>query len=112
MDIFSDPRYRDQSFEAVNDFCREARLRGVRTYFIFPAYPAEEYRRQREGMMRYQARLRKELDCRILGRPEDFLYPYEFFTNTVHHIDGEAKRLRTEKVISLLQKPLEEDARK
>ena len=106
VELFSDPRYRDQSFDAVNDFCRDALQQGVRTYFLFPAYPEEEYRRQQEGMRRYEARLRKELDCRILGAPEDFLYPYDFFTNTVNHLNGEGKRVRTEKVITLLQKPL------
>ncbi len=104
VELFSDPRYRDQSLVAVNDFCRDALGQGVRTYFLFPAYPEEEYRRQQEGMRRYEARLRKELDCRILGVPEDFLYPYDFFTNTVNHLNGEGKRIRTEKVITLLQK--------
>ncbi len=105
-ELFSDPRYRGQSLDAVNDFCRSALRQGVRTYFLFPAYPEEEYRRQQEGMRRYEARLRKELDCRILGTPEDFLYPYDFFTNTVNHLNGEGKLVRTEKVITLLQKPL------
>lgn len=105
VELFSDPRYRDQSLDAVNEFCRDALQQGVRTYFLFPAYPEEEYRRQREGMRRYEARLRKELDCRILGAPEDFLYPYDLFTNTVNHLNGEGKRRRTEKVITLLQKP-------
>ncbi|HSQ78900.1 MAG TPA: hypothetical protein VLN91_08400, partial [Nitrospirota bacterium] len=104
VELFSDPRYRDQSFDAVNEFCRDALLQGVRTYFLFPAYPEEEYRRQHEGMRRYEARLRKELGCSILGTPEDFLYPYDFFTNTVNHLNGEGKRIRTEKVITLLQK--------
>jgi hypothetical protein len=103
-ELFSDPRYRDQSLDAVNDFCRNELRQGVRTYFLFPAYPEEEYRRQQEGMERYEARLRKELDCRILGAPEDFLYPYDFFTNTVNHLNSEGKRIRTEKVITLLQK--------
>jgi hypothetical protein len=103
VDLFSDPRYRDQPFDAVNDFCRDALREGVHTYFLFPAYPEEEYRRQQEGMRRYEARLRKELDCRILGGPGDFLYPYDFFTNTVNHLNGEGKRTRTEKVVTLLQ---------
>jgi hypothetical protein len=104
-DFFSDPSYRGQSLEAVNDFCRGALRQGVRTYFLFPAYPKEEYRRQQDDMRRYEARLRKELACRILGAPEDFLYPYDFFTNTVNHLNGEGRRIRTEKVFTLLQKP-------
>jgi hypothetical protein len=104
MDIFNDVRYRDQSFAAVSDFCREERKHSVQTYFIFPAYPEDEYRRQEKSMKRYETRLRKELDCRILGTPQDFLYPYTLFTNTVHHLSVEGRRIRTEKLISLLQK--------
>jgi hypothetical protein len=103
VELFSDPHYRGQSFDAVNDFCRDALRLGVRTYFLFPAYPKGEYNRQQEGMRHYEARLRKELDCSILGTPAVFLYPYDFFTNSVNHLNGEGKRIRTEAVITLLQ---------
>jgi hypothetical protein len=106
VDLFSDAAYRDQSFASVNAFCREARGMGVQTLFFFPAYPEEEYRRQEEGMPRYEARLRKELGCAILGTPQDFLYPFGYFTNTVNHINNEARRIRTEKVLSYLEKAL------
>jgi hypothetical protein len=103
VDLFAEARYRDQSLDAINDFCRESRSRGSETYFIYPAYPAAEYRRQADGMRRYQQRLRKELACPILGNAEQFLYPYSYFTNTVNHINNEARRIRTDQVIALLK---------
>ncbi|HUJ19405.1 MAG TPA: hypothetical protein VL197_15580 [Nitrospirota bacterium] len=104
VDLFADAAYRDQSFASVNAFCREVRGMGVQALFFFPAYPEEEYRRQEEAMKLYEARLRKELDCRILGTPQDFLYPYEYFTNTVNHINNEARRIRTERVLAYLER--------
>jgi hypothetical protein len=105
-DLFADPLYRDQSFAAVNAFCRNARQRGIRVFYFFPVFPLDEYRMQEDGMRRFEARLRKELECTILGGPQDFLYPYDYFTNTVHHINSDARRLRTEKLLFYLEKAL------
>ncbi len=96
--------YMNQSLKAFNDFCRDALKLGVETCFVFPAYPEQEYRRQQAGMRKYEQRLRKELNCPVLGRPEDFLYPYGFFTDTVHHLSPEGKRKRTKTLIALLEK--------
>jgi hypothetical protein len=105
-DLFADARYRDQSFESVNAFCRDARRKGARTFFFFPAYPAGEYRRQQDGMHQYEQRLRTELDCPVLGTPRDFLYPNEYFTNTVNHINNAARGIRTEKLLGYLEKAI------
>jgi hypothetical protein len=101
---FSSPPFRDQSLAAFNDFCRDALKQGVRTFFIFPAYPEEEYRRFQDGARQYVQRLRKELNCPILGVPEDFLYPYRMFTDTIHHLGVEGRRKRTRTIIALLEK--------
>jgi hypothetical protein len=103
-DYFSVDDFRNQSLTAVNDFCRDEARQGVRTFFAFPAYPEEEYRRFHDGLRRYEQRLRKELACPILGRPEDFFYPYRMFTDTIHHLGVEGRRKRTETVIALLEK--------
>jgi hypothetical protein len=102
-DYFSGPDYLHQSLTVFNDLCREAAGRGVKTFFVFPAYPEKEYQRQQEGMRAYEQRLRKELLCPVLGSPRDFLYPYRYFTDTVHHLCREGKRIRTERVIELLE---------
>lgn len=100
---FEKPDFQNQSFSAVNAFCRDVSAAGIPVFFVFPAYPEKEFQRQAEGMRRYERRLRKELECPILGTPEDFLYPYHFFTDTVHHLDHEGRRERTERMIALLE---------
>ncbi len=103
QDYFSSPSFRDQPLSSVNAFIRRAEARGVQTFFIFPAYPEEEYRRFEDGARFYEQRLRRELQCAILGSPQDFLYPYLMFTDTIHHLGLEGKRKRTEKIITLLK---------
>jgi hypothetical protein len=72
-DLFADPLYSGQSFAAVNAFCRNARQRGIKVFYFFPAFPLDEHRMQEDGMRLFEARLRKELECTILGSPQDFL---------------------------------------
>jgi len=106
LEFFSDAAYRDQSFAAVNAFCLRARQTGVKTIFFFPAFPEVEYLRLKPGMQAYEARLRRELRSPILGTPQDFLYPLSYFTNTVNHINSEARTQRTEKLLQYLEKAL------
>ena len=108
---FADPGedYLNQSFAAFNAFCLNSRQRGIAVYFIFPAYPEQEYLRQESGMRKYERRLRQELACPILGSPDDFLYPYELFTDTVFHLNAKGKGLRTERVVGLLREALPAD---
>jgi hypothetical protein len=103
---FSLPEYQGQSLTAVNAFCLQAAARGIRVFFVFPAYPREEYDRFGAGLRQYAGRLRGELACPILGTPEDFLYPYALFTDTIHHLGIEGKRRRTERMIELLSAAL------
>jgi hypothetical protein len=102
-DYFSDPAYESQSLATFNTLSRDIMQQGIPVFFVFPAYVKEEFRRQREGMRRFERRLRRELDCPILGAPDDFLYPYEIFTDTVHHVNHEGRRQRTRRMIELLE---------
>ncbi len=95
-----------QPFTQVSAFCGDTRQMGVETFFFFPAFPEKEYLRQEEDMLRYEARLRKELQCTILGAPQDYLYPYGYFTNAVHHINHDARKIRTEHLLKDLERAI------
>lgn len=95
-----------QPFTQVSSFCRDARQMGVEAFFFFPAFPEKEYLRQEEDMLRYETRLRKELQCTVLGTPQDYLYPSGYFTNAVHHINHEARRIRTERLLKDLERAI------
>ena len=103
---FSLATYRGQSLANVNEFCRDERSHGVETLLVFPAYPREEYEQFQGGLRQYEKRLRAELACPILGGPQDFLYPYRLFTDTIHHLGIEGKRRRSERLAELLEQKL------
>jgi hypothetical protein len=95
-----------QSFTQVSSFCRDALQMGVKTFFVFPAFPEKEYLRQKKEMLQYETRLRRELQCTVLGTPQDYLYPYGYFTNAAHHINHDARRIRTERLLKDLERAL------
>jgi hypothetical protein len=91
-----------QTFSEVNEFSRFAAVRGADVVFVFSAYPREEFSLNRDLIKRYERHLRTKLEIPVLGRPEDFLFPLDQFTNTVNHLTAEGKAARTKKLIRLL----------
>lgn len=91
-----------QTLSAVNDFHRLSAARGAGVVFVFPAYPREEFVLNRDTIKRYERYLRATLEFPVLGRPEDFLFPLDQFTNTVNHLTAEGKAARTSGLIGLL----------
>ncbi len=102
-DFFSESDFGSQSFTALSTFCLESKRQNVSCFFMFPAFAAKDYRRMRGAFHQYEQRLRKELNCGILGTAEDFIYPDQFFSDSVNHLNAEGKRKRTETVLRLLQ---------
>jgi hypothetical protein len=96
----------NQGYQQVNGFSRTISARGGRVFFVFPAYPREEFLLNREAVKQYERSLRAGLDMQVLGRPEDFLFPLDRFTNTVNHLTAEGKQARTKTLIRLLEERL------
>ncbi|MBL0059881.1 MAG: hypothetical protein IPP35_12500 [Elusimicrobia bacterium] len=88
----------------LNRFYSCALEKGAEVYFAWPAYPAPELSRNESQIRELEKDFRRNLHIPILGAPSDFAFPYRNFTNTVDHLDVEGKRLRTERLISLLEK--------
>jgi len=99
----SDPSYQGQSLDAPNEFSSFAAQKGAQVLFMFPPFPDGEYELNKQSIERFHQRLKKKLNIPILGRPEDFIYPYAYFSDTVNHLTKEGETLRNEKLIMLLQ---------
>jgi hypothetical protein len=102
-EYLSEPTYQGQSFAALNEFNRFAAGKGAQTFFMFPAYPDEEYYLDMQAIERFHRRLTNELGMPVLGRPADFIFPYEYFSDTVYHLTKEGEKLRNERLIAILQ---------
>jgi len=97
------PAYQGQSFDAVNEFSRFATEKGAHLFYLFSAYPDEEYSVNKQAIVQFHQRLTKELAMPVLGQPEDFIFPYGYFSDTVNHLTKEGEQLRTERLHRILQ---------
>lgn len=88
----------------MNQFNKIATSIKAKTFFVFPAFPEKEYAANKQEIDLVYQQLRETLQFPVLGTPEDFIYPYENFLDTVNHLDENGKTIRTKKIIELLSK--------
>lgn len=86
----------------MNEFHSFVRSRNAQVYFLFSIYPQELFDANREAFSNSYEQLRKQLKFSVLGKPDDFTYPIEYFTDTPNHLSQVGKQVRTEKIIELL----------
>lgn len=92
-----------EAVDELNAFAQSATRLGVMVFWVFAAFPEKDYEINHELFDAFYRQLETELKIPILGTPYDFLYPYQYFQDSVNHLSAEGKNLRTQKVIKLLQ---------
>lgn len=92
-----------EAIDELNSFAESAARVGAKVFWVFAAFPEQDYEMNREHFDAIYRQLEAELKIPILGTPYDFLYPYQYFQDSVNHLSAEGKTLRTTKVIELLQ---------
>lgn len=86
----------------LNAFYQSRVTNDIRIFFMFPGIPINEYKAQKKNFAALEDVIRAELEIPILGAPQDFLYPRDFFFNTVYHMNRIGREARTEDIIKLL----------
>jgi len=86
----------------MNAFHSFARSRNAKAFFLFSIYPRELFDANREAFSNTYEQLTRQLQFSVLGKPDDFAYPVEYFTDTPNHLSQVGKKVRTEKIIELL----------
>jgi len=92
-----------EAIDELNSFAQSAARVGAKVFWIFAAFPEQDYEMNREHFDAIYRQLEAELKIPILGTPYDFLYPYQYFQDSVNHLSAEGKTLRTAKIIELLK---------
>lgn len=87
----------------LKDFADYARSRGAKVYYSFPAYPDGEYLRNRAGIDAMTDECLGKTGITPLGTPSDFTFPYECFSDTIHHLRNECRDTRTKKLVEFLK---------
>ena len=81
--------------------------KGVKVFYIFPAYPKEEFKRFESSLLSFETQVRRGLKFPVLGKVTDFLYPEADFYDTVYHLRRRGRDERTKKIVDLLKMALE-----
>lgn len=88
----------------LNEFDQMCQAAGARCFFSYPPIPEDRFRASRKIIRRIEAKLAKQLDMPILHRPNDIVFPMEFFYDTTYHLGQEGARQRSEIVAASLRK--------
>lgn len=86
----------------LNNFNDYVEKRGARAFFIYPALMDVQYIKNKKKIEMISDALTRELKIPILSTPLDFVFPQTFFYDTVYHLTGAGRMLRTQKVIQKL----------
>ncbi len=101
---FNDPDWKNHAF--INDFTVYAKGRGARVFFYFSHFPEAYYNKNERHIRAYHDLMKKKLNCVILNRPEDFVYPLEYFADTVYHLNDRGEQIRSREMIRMLREAL------
>jgi len=95
------------AIKSLNSFYRSGSAVDAQVFVMFPAIPLDEYNAQEEKFTALYDLIATELDIPILGTPHDFLYPEEYFYDTVYHMNNIGRDARTDHIIELLSAALQ-----
>lgn len=87
----------------LNDFNAYAKANGICVYFLYPNYPISEFNKNKNSIELLHNSFIRSLEIEVIGSPLDFVYPDSLFLDTVYHLDRNGRKLRTRKIIELLQ---------
>jgi hypothetical protein len=78
----------------------------VRVFYVFPAYPMEEFAVHKVPLKSFESQLKNGLLFPVLGSPEDFLYPENEFYDTVYHLLRKGREKRTATLVRQIREAL------
>lgn len=87
----------------INKFIQEVRNKGAEAYYMFPCYPETQYLLNKEAILDFEKQLRIGLNCIILNSPQTFLYPDDYFFDTVYHLNKKGRAVRTNQLCEILK---------
>lgn len=90
------------AIDLLNSFYKARQADGVQVFFVFPAIPIDEYQAQSEKFIALYNLIAAELEIPILGAPKDFIYPENYFYDTVYHMNRIGREAHTADIIEVL----------
>ncbi|HQF10641.1 MAG TPA: hypothetical protein PKX62_21260, partial [Spirochaetota bacterium] len=101
---FSNPDWEKLSF--LNDFNDFAAKRHARVLFYFSHFPENKYKENETYIEAYYQMMKKNFKGTIINKPGDFIYPEEYFADTIYHLNEKGESVRTPEMVKMLKKAL------
>jgi len=93
-----------ETIKLINEFYVYCSNRMAKVVFAYPCYPVEEYSKNPALIDSLHLYLQKNLSAPLMGRPQDYMLPMDYFTNSVHHLNDRGKSCRTQILLSIMAK--------
>lgn len=87
----------------LNEFKDYAETKNIKVYFLYPNYPASEFKKNHEVIAKYSDDISKNLQMPILNTPSDFVYNDSLFFDTTYHLTKEGREKRTKELIRIIK---------
>jgi hypothetical protein len=88
----------------LNEFDTYTKKRNISVYFSFPPIADEEYTINQSDYRNYYNFLKTNLSIKIIGTPEMFTFPKNYFFDSGYHLNSEGRENRTEMLIYAIRK--------
>ena len=92
-----------EGIDRMNHLSAKLDKRNATLIFMFPVLAESKFNKSREEISALKRDLENDLNAKILGEPQDFMFKDSYFYNTVYHPNAAGRQLRTEKMILLLK---------
>ncbi len=98
-----------EAIEAINDIFEHARKQNARAYFYFPSIPILHYERNLNEIESIYQQLKRQLIIPIINKPNDQVFPLDYFYDSPYHPNAKGRQVRTEQFINKMRKVLYPD---
>ena len=96
-----------KNHEFLNEFYDYATARHARILFYFSHFPERQYKSNERLIDAYHQLMKKSFKGTIINKPSDFIYPEEYFADTIYHLNEKGEKIRSVEMVKLLRKALQ-----
>jgi len=96
----------ETSLAFLNDFSDYASSRKAKIVFYFSHFPKEQYKTNEKYINAFYDMMKKLLKFPMLNKPSDFMYPEDYFADTIYHLNEKGEKIRSAELIRMLKKVL------
>lgn len=93
----------EESIRLLNEFDAYVRSIGARVVLAYPPLPDSQYTENENIISRVCQEMRGKSTVQVLGSPMDYVYPIDYFYDTLYHLNERGREARTAKIISYLE---------